>query len=451
MGGVLPGVDWVTLGLGAGLGLVVGALGAWLVVALRARDRLAVAREEAVRLVAALEGERRLAAERLAIHEAGEARLRDAFEALSRQALDRNSSSFLDLARTQLGEFQQGARGDLDARQAAIDELLRPVRESLERMDAGLRRVETSHGTLTERVAGLHDAERRLRDQTASLAVALKTPGVRGRWGEVQLRRVVELAGMAPYCDFDEQATGDDGRLRPDLVIRLPGGRNIVVDAKAVMGAYLEAEEAIDDQQRRARLQDHARLVREHLMRLAAKPYRDQFQPTPEFVVMFLPGENFFRAAMEVDPALFDDAIRQRIVLASPLSLIALLWGAAQAWKEQRMTETADEVCAAGQELYKRVSTLADHFDKLGGSLQRAVEAYNQAVGSLDRRVLPSARRMKELGAVSGDDLEPRDPIDVAVQAPQAPELLPLFDPARGDPGDADAPAPRRAGGGSSR
>jgi DNA recombination protein RmuC len=431
MGGVLPGVDWATLEIGAGIGLVLGVLATWLVVGLRARERLAQSREAYARLETTLDGERRLAAERQSNHEAGEARLRETFEALSRQALDWNNRSFLDLARAQLGEFQQGAKGDLEARQTAIDELLRPVRESLERMDAGLRRVETSHGALTERVAGLNDAEVRLRDQTAALALALRTPGVRGRWGEVQLRRVVELAGMAPYCDFDEQATGDDGRLRPDLVIRLPGGRNIVVDAKAVMRAYLDAEESTDDEHRRARLADHARLVRDHLNRLAAKAYREQFQPTPEFVVMFLPGENFFRAAIEVDPALFDDAIRHRVVLASPLSLIALLWGAAQAWKEHRMTETAEQVCAAGQELYKRVSTLADHFDKLGNSLQRAVEAYNLAVGSLDRRVLPSARRMKELGAVSGDDLEPRDPIDVVPETPQAPELLPLFDPTR--------------------
>ncbi len=427
----MPGVDWMTLGLGAGVGLVLGVLGAWLVVGLRAREQLGRSREAYVRLETALDGERRLAAERQRIHETTEARLREAFEGLSRQALDGNSRTFLDLARTQLAEFQQGARNDLDTRRTAIDELLRPVRESLERMDDGLRRVETTHGALTERVAGLHDAEQRLRDETATLAVALKTPGVRGRWGEVQLRRVVELAGMAPYCDFDEQTTGDDGRLRPDLVVRLPGGRNIIVDAKAVMRAYLDAEGALDEDHRRARLLDHARLVRDHMTRLAAKAYREQFQPTPEFVVMFLPGENFFRAAIEVDPGLFDDAIHHRIVLASPLSLISLLWGAAQAWKEQRMTETAAEVCAAGQELYKRVSTLAEHFDKLGNSLQRAVEAYNQAVGSLDRRVLPSARRMKELGAVSGEDLEPREPIDVVPQTPQAPELLPLFDPTR--------------------
>ncbi len=447
MDGVLPGIDRVALGIGAGVGAVVGVLTTWLIVGLRARARLGEARETAVRLETELDGERRLAAARQAAHEAAEARMRETFDALSRQALDSNSRSFLDLARAQLGEFQQGACGELEARQTAIEELLRPVREALERMDSGLRRVETGHGALTERVAGLHEAERRLRDETASLALALKSPGVRGRWGEVQLRRVVELAGMAPYCDFDEQATGDDRRLRPDLVVRLPGERNIVVDAKAVIRAYLDAEAVTDDAQRRTLLAEHARLVRDHLGRLAAKGYRDQFQPTPEFVVMFLPGENFFRAAIETDPALFDDALRQRIILASPLSLISLLWGAAQAWKEQRMTDTAAEVCAAGQELYKRVGVLTDHVARMGDALQRAVEAYNQTIGALDRRVLPAARRMKELGAVSGGDLDVRDPIDALPVAPHAPELLPPREPPVGGDAEPALPLRRRAGG----
>jgi DNA recombination protein RmuC len=448
MDGVLPGIDRVALGIGAGVGAVVGVLTTWLIVALRARARLGEAREALVRLDTELDGERRLAAERQAVHEAAEARLREAFDALSRQALDANSRSFLDLARAQLGEFHQGARGDLEARQTAIEELLRPVRESLDRMDSGLRRVETGHGALTERVAGLHEAERRLREETASLALALKSPGVRGRWGEVQLRRVVELAGMAPYCDFEEQTTGDDRRLRPDLVVRLPGDRNIVVDAKAVMRAYLDADAAADDARRRALLGEHARLVRDHLTRLAAKGYREQFQPTPEFVVMFLPGENFFRAAIEADPDLFDDALRQRVVLASPLSLIALLWGAAQAWKEQRMTETAAEVCAAGQELYKRVSILAEHFTSMGDALEKSVEAYNRAIGALDRRVLPAARRMKDLGAVTGADLAARDPVEAVPMAPLAPELLATPEPGEegGTSTSAATPLRRRAG-----
>lgn len=447
MGGVLLGVDWVMLGFGAGVGLVLGVLTAWLVVGLRARDRLAQSREAYARLETALDGERRLAAERLAVHEAGEARLREAFEALSRRALDWNNRSFLDLARAQLGEFQQGARCDLDARQTAIDELLRPVRESLERMDAGLRRVETSHGALTERVAGLHQQEQRLATETATLSLSLRAPGVRGRWGEVQLRRVVELAGMVPYCDFDEQVTaeGDDGRLRPDLVVRLPGGRNIVVDAKAVMRAYLDAEQAADEDRRHALLTEHARLVREHMMKLAGKAYREQFQPSPEFVVMFLPGENFFRAALEVDPDLIERGVQQRVILASPFNLIALLWGASQAWREHQMTETAQEVCEAGRELYKRVSTFAEHFESLRRSLLRSVEAYNAAVGSLDRRVLPAARRFRDLGAATGPELEPMAPVDVVPEVPQAPELLPLFDPSRDEREEkADEPRPRR-------
>src|SRR4029453_19408164 len=427
MGGVPAGLEWIELGIGAGVGLIVGVLAAWLVVGMRARERAAAAREGHARLTAELEGERRLGAERATLLEAGEARLREAFEALSRQALDLNSRSFLDLAREHLGQFQQGARSDLEARQTAIDELLRPVRESLERMDAGLRRVETGHGALTERGHGLHQQEQRLATETATLSLSLRAPGVRGRWGEVQLRRVVELAGMTRYCDFDEQVTadGDDGRLRPDLVVRLPGGRNLVVDAKAVMRAYLDAEQAADETQRRALLEDHARLVREHMTRLAGKAYREEFQPSPEFVVMFLPGENFFRAALEVDPDLIERGIAQRVILASPFNLIAILWGAAQAWREHQMTETAQEVCEAGRELYRRVSTFAEHFDALRKALQRSVQAYNQAVGSLDRRVLPAARRMKDLGAATGAEIEPMAPWEVGPERPQGAGLLP--------------------------
>jgi len=216
-------------------------------------------------------------------------------------------------------------------------------------------------------------------------------------------------------------------------VVRLPGGRNIVVDAKAVMRAYLDAEQTTDEAERQRLLLEHARLVREHMTRLSTKAYREQFEPGPEFVVMFLPGENFFRAALEVEPDLIDRGVAQRVVLASPITLISLLWGAAQAWREQRMTETAQQVCDTGRELYKRVSILAEHFETLRKCLLRSVEAYNAAVGSLDRRVLPAARRFKDLGAAAGPEIEPLEPVDVVPEAPQAPELLPLFDPARRD------------------
>src|SRR5262249_5229170 len=280
-----------------------------------------------------------------------------------------------------------------------------------------------------------------LATETAALSLSLRTPGVRGRWGEVQLRRVVELAGMAPYCDFEEQVTvgGDNGRLRPDMVVRLPGGRNIVVDAKAVMRAYLDAEQTADEGARRTLLDEHARLVREHMTRLAGKAYREQFEPSPEFVVMFLPGENFFRAALEVDPDLIERGVQQRVILASPFNLIALLWGASQAWREQQLTETAQEVCEAGRELYRRVSTFAEHFDALRKARLRWGDAYTQGVGAPARRVLRGARRMRALGAATGAEIEPMAPLDVVPEAPQAPELLPLFDPSRDGRSDRSA------------
>ncbi|HEV7730989.1 MAG TPA: DNA recombination protein RmuC [Candidatus Binatia bacterium] len=386
-------------------------------------------------LEADLQHERRASAEKLAVVAEAERALRDAFQNLSAEALRQNNASFLELARAQLGEFQTGAQQTLEARHVAIDELLKPVRDSITRMDESLRRVETNHGALSQQVTGLQESEQRLLSQTANLTMALRAPGVRGRWGEVQLRRVVELAGMLEHCDFDEQVTadGDEGRLRPDLIVRLPGGRNIVVDAKAVMRAYVDAEQAPDDATRAALLAEHAKLVRDHMTKLSAKAYQQQFRPSPEFVVMFLPGENFFRAALDQDSTLIDRGVAQRIVLASPINLIALLWGAAQAWREQRVAENAQEVCENGRELYKRIGKLAEHFDTLRKSLSRAVDAYNEAVGSLDRRVLPAARRFKELGAGTSDEIEALLPVDRLPAAVQAPELLPLFDPSRGE------------------
>lgn len=441
----------------AAAGLVVGALVSWVLARPRAVEASARLDESAKRVAALeealgatrlrleeadkqrawveadLQHERRAASEKLAVVAEAEKRLRDAFQTLSSEALRQNNQTFLEIARAQLGEFQQGAKGDLEARQQAIQALLAPMAEQLTRMDQGLRQVETNHGSIAERVKALQEAEQRLITETSALSMALRAPGVRGRWGEVQLRRVVELAGMLEHCDFEEQvsADGDEGKLRPDLVVRLPGGHNIIVDAKAVMRAYVDAEFATDPQQRDALLAEHARLVREHLTKLASKGYRNQFQPTPEFVVMFLPGENFFRAAIERDPELIDRGIAQRVILASPLNLIALLWGVAQAWREQQIAETAQEVCANGRELYKRIGKLAEHFDNLRRSLVRAVDCYNDAVGSLDRRVLPAARRFKDLGAGTTDELVELEPIDRVPEAVQAPELLPLFDPSR--------------------
>jgi len=389
-----------------------------------ARAREDELRRDAAATHVALEAERTAGQERLAAYRQAEEKMREAFSALSREALDRNAQSFLGLAKTQLGEFQQGARSDLEARQTAIGELMKPVRESIERVDANLRRVEGTHGTLAERLLALSQSEEKLKAETANLALALRAPGVRGRWGELQLRRVVELAGMVDHCDFEEQVTvdGEDGRLRPDLVVRLPGGRNIVVDAKAVVQAYLDAEAAPDEPTRAALLAEHARLVRDHMTRLSAKTYWEQFRPAPEFVVMFLPGENFFRAALHADPQLFDRGAAQRVVLASPINLIALLWGAAQAWQQQRLADAAAEISDNGRELYRRMATVAAYFDKLRRSLDGAVSAYNEVAGSLETRLLPMARRFRDLG-VTNDEVPALALIERAPREFQAPEL----------------------------
>jgi DNA recombination protein RmuC len=451
-------MDGTTLGTGFAIGVAVGGIGG-LVAALLARGRAAATtarfeettkradallaelgaaraeaaahqqevgrlREAQAKLLADLDAERRAGQERLAAYEQAETKMREAFEALSRQALDRNAESFLNLAKTHLGEFQQGARTDLEARQTAIVELMKPVRDSLEKVDANLRRVEGNHSTLAERLLALAQSEEKLKSETANLAMALRAPGVRGRWGELQLRRVVELAGMLDHCDFDEQvsADGEEGRLRPDLVVRLPGGRNIVVDAKAVVRAYVDAEQAGDESARAALMSEHARLVREHMGRLSAKSYWEQFQPAPEFVVMFLPGENFFRAALHADPDLIDRGVGQRVVLASPINLIALLWGAAQGWQEQRMAAAAAEISENGREIYRRLSTLATHFDKLRQRIDGAVVAYNEVAGSFENRLLPMARRFRELG-VTADEVPALALIERAPRGFQSTEL----------------------------
>jgi len=462
-------MDGTTLGLGFAIGAVAGGL----VAALLARGRgaatavrleeagkrvdallveLRAARAEAgavqqeagrlrerqATLLADLDAERRAGQERLATFQQAETRMREAFEALSRQALDRNAETFLNLAKTHLGEFQQGARTDLEARQTAIVELMKPVRDSLAKVDENLRRVEGNHSTLAERLLALAQSEEKLKSETANLALALRAPGVRGRWGELQLRRVVELAGMLDHCDFDEQvsADGEEGRLRPDLVVRLPGGRNIVVDAKAVVRAYVDAEQADDESARAGLLAEHARLVKEHMTRLSAKSYWEQFQPAPEFVVMFLPGENFFRAALHTDPTLIDHGVNRRVVLASPINLISLLWGAAQSWQQQRLADAAAEISENGRELYRRLSTVTAHFDKLRRNLDATVGAFNEVTGSFENRLLPLARRLRELGVTSDKEVPTLALIERESRSLQVAEL----EDGRSDPPDADSP-----------
>ncbi len=410
------------------LGALIGALAGWLL----ARTGLSALREERGRLAAQLDAERRTATDRAVLLDRAEARLRDAFASVSAEALRQNNQCFLDLAQTRLGEFQRSASGDMERRQQAVSDLVRPLREALDRVDGKLEDAEkertAAYAGLLEQVRAMARTQQALQAETGNLAKALRSPHVRGRWGEIQLRRVVELAGMLDYCDFEEQASveGERGRLRPDLVVRLPGGKTVVVDAKAPMSAYLEAMEGTaGDAARETLLREHARQVRDHMSALGGKAYWQQFQPAPDFVVMFLPGETFFSAACQHDPSLIEFGVAQQVIPASPTTLISLLRAIAYGWRQEQIARNAREISELGRQLHERLASLAGHFDELRRGLDRAVESYNRAAGSLESRVLVAARRFRELGAVpEGADLPEVGTVELAVREPQSPEML---------------------------
>jgi DNA recombination protein RmuC len=375
------------------------------------------------RLESALEAERKTSNEKIELITHASEELRNAFKAMASDALETNNLSFLTLAKERLERFQTEAKGDLDARQKAVADMVAPVRDSLNKVDEKIQQMEVArgdaYGELRAQVQSLITTQKELQSETGNLVKALRTPNVRGRWGEIQLRRVVEIAGMLSYCDFAEQesVTTESGRLRPDLVVKLPGGKHVVVDAKTPLQAFLDAFETTDEDARRVCLANHARQVRDHMNTLSGKKYWEQFEATPEFVVMFLPGETFFSAALEQDSGLIEHGVLNRVIPASPTTLIALLKAINYGWNQEKLARNAQQISALGKELHDRLRLLAGHITSVGTGLDRAVESYNKAVGSLESRVLVSARKFAELGASVADDIPELAPVETTARA----------------------------------
>jgi len=404
-----------------------GALGA-------ARDALAKAQQAEAALRARLEAEQRNAAEKLAVLEQARSSLKDAFAAISSDLLAQNNARFLDLAKEKFGELQATAVTDLASRQKAIDDLVAPLRESLTRVDAKLQDVDrdraTSHAALTEQLRSLSRAQQTLQNETGRLSRALRSPNVRGQWGELQLRRVLESAGLVEGHHFEikESVHGDEGRLTPDVIVKLPGGKNVVVDAKVALTAFLDAIESDDEPLREQKLRDHARQVKDHVVRLGNKGYWTHFQPAPDIVVMFVPGEALLSAALQHDAGLLEFSMARGVMLASPLTLIALLRAIAYGWQQETIARNAMEISDLGRQLYDRIAKLAEHWENVGKSLARAVTAYNGAVGTLESRVLVTARRLKDKGVSAGEDVPDLEVVDVTPRALGAQPLTGLFD-----------------------
>jgi DNA recombination protein RmuC len=407
------------------IGIAVGALGAWLI--LRGRMRY----------------ERESAAERLALLEDARERLSDSFDSLAAKALQSNNQAFVALAKSELAQHQIKASEELDKRTTAVDQLIKPIAESLTRVDTKIEQLEKervqANGALFNHLRTVTSQQEELKRETANLVTALRAPHTRGRWGEMQLRRVCEMAGMIKHCDFVEQGTvaAEDSRLRPDVIVKLPGEKRVVIDAKVPLAAYLDAIEARDEDTRRAHMQQHVRQMRDHVKKLSAKGYW-QYEDAPEFVVMFV-DEAMYRAAIEEAPSIIEEALEQHVLITTPTSLLALLRTIGYSWRQEKLAESAHEIAELGRELHGRLGTFAGMFAKLGRALNSSVGAYNSAVGSFDSRVMVSARKLEEHGAASETkEVEPPAQIDVMPRVVESDRQI--------EEGDADDIRIRRLG-----
>ena len=426
---------WLLLGLILGAGAVLLALRARLRALGHEAARAAELERELIRASSAVDHERALAQERMQTLAAAQERLSESFKALSAEALQSGMKQLSEMANAQLQAVQVQAKGDLEKRQQAVEQMVAPIKEQLGKVDAQLVRLDQerreSRGRLESQLRTLTETGERLRSETGALVTALRKPNTRGQWGQMQLRNVVELAGMVRHCDFFEQSSlgGDDGTLRPDLIVRMPGGKHVVVDAKAPLQGVLDAYQARDEEERERHLRDHARLLRKHVKALADKAYWAGLDSAPDLVVMFLPGEHLYGSALEADPTLIEEAMAKRVLIATPTTLLAMLQAIAYGWQQERVAESAQAVSELGRELHGRLVKLSGLLSTLGKRLNSTVAAYNETIGSYEARVIPGAKRFAEHGAVAeGRELPQLNQVTIAARSVDAADELLLDD-----------------------
>lgn len=394
----------------------------------KVRAELDAEKQARVEALTRLEASAKSLEEQRSLIEAMSKEMKDTFNALSSAALKSSSEDFLRLASEHLGKIAADTKGRLGEHQAAMDGLVKPLHESLKKYEEQINAIEAKrrqdYGGIEEQIKMLASTHQQLQKETSSLVTALRKPQVSGSWGQLSLKRAAELAGMTAYCDFYEQVSVDTetGRLRPDMIVRLPNGREIVVDVKAPVDAYMNAISATSDEEREKALNNYVAQVRTHMNALGSKAYWEQFPKSPEIVVMYLPGESFFSAALEHDHTLIEDSSIKKVIIATPTTFIALLKAIAYGWQQEQLTKNAQQISILGKELYERISTLAGHFDDIGSSIARAMDAYNKAVGSMESRVLPSVRRFKEFGITGSEEIPVLEQIDKAPRAISLPE-----------------------------